>query len=672
MRRAWPLAALLLGGSGAASGCADDPAPAAEDATAADVSGDTRDAAASTRVVTYEISLTVDLGPDAPAGAHLSPALAVGSAAEAPFWALGAPASSALVPLVTHGASDTLARSLPPGCIAAHGPGIPARSGVSLFTVDLRPDCPTLTLAAMIGPSPDWFVGVSALPLHDGSAWVEALEVPVRVYDGGVEEGDALGASLGPTVPAAPIADRGQEVGALRLRKLTSRCSELSDPPPPGAEISGVTVTAGDPNVLRPVVTFGTNAEATGVVLFWAEGDTVARIAEGAAVGTHHVIALAGLRPNTPYLARPAAWEGETLVTAAPTPFTTPPLPEGVGTYALELKLGDVIDSFYRNVAHRGFTLVDDVGPEGAGHLLIVDEDARVVWYEPVAVAPGTWPGFDWAPERALLLGAGEQLRRLGPAGAPLGEVPSALPLHTQVLADGPERTLALARERREVDLSRGGATSVLEGDAVVVLGPDGEVQWRWSTFDALEPAAAPYTQPQADGSLRWLDASALSRDSAGDLLVALRLADQVLKVDHVTGALLWRLGGAGSDFQLAPDAEFQRPSDVADLGEGRLLVFDAGQAERGSSRVVELSVDEAAHTASAAWEFALPAPGAGSALRLGNGNTLIASDPVASLIEVTRLGEVVWRARGAGGGPHRALPVRLDACDPVPVPEAP
>ncbi len=40
----------------------------------------------------------------------------------------------------------------------------------------------------MLSPSPDWFVGVSGLLLHDGSNWIDNLVIDLRPYDGGVRD----------------------------------------------------------------------------------------------------------------------------------------------------------------------------------------------------------------------------------------------------------------------------------------------------------------------------------------------------------------------------------------------------------------------------------------------------------------------------------------------------
>jgi len=64
-----------------------------------------------------------------------------------------------------------------------------------VFEFDVNLSHPKVSFASMVAPSPDWFVGVSALELIQAGDWVDTLNVPARVYDAGTETGE--GFSLG-------------------------------------------------------------------------------------------------------------------------------------------------------------------------------------------------------------------------------------------------------------------------------------------------------------------------------------------------------------------------------------------------------------------------------------------------------------------------------------------
>lgn len=79
------------------------------------------------------------------------------------------------------------------------GPGARTAS----FNVDS--DFPLVTLATMLGPSPDWFVGVSGLALFENGSWNDLIEVPLILYDGGTEEGAYPTMDNLPSSPYQPI-----------------------------------------------------------------------------------------------------------------------------------------------------------------------------------------------------------------------------------------------------------------------------------------------------------------------------------------------------------------------------------------------------------------------------------------------------------------------------------
>ena len=64
---------------------------------------------------------------------------------------------------------------------------------------------PFVTLVSMLAPSPDWFVGVSALPLMEDGAWRARVEVPLIVYDAGTDDGRSFASANADSNPAQPI-----------------------------------------------------------------------------------------------------------------------------------------------------------------------------------------------------------------------------------------------------------------------------------------------------------------------------------------------------------------------------------------------------------------------------------------------------------------------------------
>ena len=74
------------------------------------------------------------------------------------------------------------------------------------FTVEVTTDHPLVTLLSMIGPSPDWFVGVSGLSLQDDSGhWVDRHVLDLYPYDAGTEEGAEFSLNNPATSPQVAI-----------------------------------------------------------------------------------------------------------------------------------------------------------------------------------------------------------------------------------------------------------------------------------------------------------------------------------------------------------------------------------------------------------------------------------------------------------------------------------
>ena len=64
---------------------------------------------------------------------------------------------------------------------------------------------PFVTLVSMLAPSPDWFVGVSALALLEDGAWKARVEVPLIVYDAGTDDGKRFTSANADSIPAQPV-----------------------------------------------------------------------------------------------------------------------------------------------------------------------------------------------------------------------------------------------------------------------------------------------------------------------------------------------------------------------------------------------------------------------------------------------------------------------------------
>ena len=80
--------------------------------------------------------------------------------------------------------------------------GVP---GIQIFEIGMDVNHPLVSMVTMLGPSPDWFVGVSGLSLHENEQWVTELVIDLPLYDGGTKS-DIVPVMGGPDIiPGEPI-----------------------------------------------------------------------------------------------------------------------------------------------------------------------------------------------------------------------------------------------------------------------------------------------------------------------------------------------------------------------------------------------------------------------------------------------------------------------------------
>ncbi len=103
----------------------------------------------------------------------------------------------------------------------------------ALFTVEVTADHPLVTLLSMIGPSPDWFVGVSGVSLQDdGGSWIGRRVIDLFPYDAGTEDGAEFSLNNPPTTPQGAIHSiRGMgKFSDQPMARLTFVLDEASNP----------------------------------------------------------------------------------------------------------------------------------------------------------------------------------------------------------------------------------------------------------------------------------------------------------------------------------------------------------------------------------------------------------------------------------------------------------
>ena len=159
---------------------------------------------------------------------------------------------------------------------------------------------------------------------------------------------------------------------------------------------------------------------------------------------------------------------------------------------------------------------------------------------------------------------------------------------------------------------------------------PNNNLIFEWDAFDHL--SIADYTNLDLTQSfITWTHGNSIEIDNDSNIILSNRKSSEVIKIDRITGAVIWYLGGPNNQFTFLNDplSGFNKQHDVRRIDNGNIMIFDNGNEHSPQlSRVVEYSLNEINMTAELIWDYSHPLGlfGAtmGSAQRLPNNNTLI------------------------------------------------
>ncbi|MBU3699421.1 MAG: hypothetical protein FGM33_05340 [Candidatus Kapabacteria bacterium] len=243
---------------------------------------------------------------------------------------------------------------------------------------------------------------------------------------------------------------------------------------------------------------------------------------------------------------------------------------------------------------------------------------------------------------------------------------------------------LVLSQRWVPVDLSKyraGGNRDALVVEGIIQeISKDGKVLFEWRSLDHIDPSATMEDMDFGLDVVDYIHINSVERDTDGNLLVSCRHIDAVLKIDRITGKLLWAMGGTASrinDFTFIDDSTsgfrgFSHQHSAFRTSSGTLMLFDNGNLKPPpqATRIVEYEVNEVAKTVRRVWEY-YPEPSIftttmGSVSELPNGHILIGygsritdeTSPGRVLEEIDRNGNVYSRMRFDGA--PRITPYRV------------
>jgi len=140
-----------------------------------------------------------------------------------------------------------------------------------------------------------------------------------------------------------------------------------------------------------------------------------------------------------------------------------------------------------------------------------------------------------------------------------------------------------------------------VQGFVIQELDAAKHVVFQWRTFDHYKITDAVNVDLTAD----WIDAvhmNSVALDNDDNLLVSSRNLNEVTKIDHQTGAIIWRLGrnAVNNQFTFVNDPRgFAYQHDARRLPNGHITLFDNGNfLNPQTSRAIEYALDEQAKVA--------------------------------------------------------------------------
>ncbi len=242
---------------------------------------------------------------DLPGNAHFTALIGAIHNSSVTFWEPGGTASPGIESMAEIGGTSTLRSEIEASshvhAVIQQGVSF-GGTGTSRFKITVPKDHPRITLTSMIGPSPDWFVGISGRSLLDNqNDWLSTVQIDLYPYDAGTEDGDTFSLSNPNTTPQGTITSlRGTApFTTAPMARLSFVLDTTSQPP---GRVTGVSVT---PGIGALTVSWNRVANADGYKVQWRSGGQTFDSARQRAVGgsvTQDTIP--NLTPGTRYFVR--------------------------------------------------------------------------------------------------------------------------------------------------------------------------------------------------------------------------------------------------------------------------------------------------------------------------------------------------------------------------------
>ena len=136
-----------------------------------------------------------------------------------------------------------------------------------------------------------------------------------------------------------------------------------------------------------------------------------------------------------------------------------------------------------------------------------------------------------------------------------------------------------------------GKTNALVTGLIIQKINSEKEVTFQWRSLDHMLITDATHEDLTAD-RIDYVHGNSIEVDSDGHIIISSRHLDEITKINTVTGAIIWRLGGKNNQFSFVNDtAKFSHQHSARILKNGNLFLFDNGVFHTPQySRAVEYS----------------------------------------------------------------------------------
>ncbi|MBA3649326.1 MAG: aryl-sulfate sulfotransferase [Chitinophagales bacterium] len=201
---------------------------------------------------------------------------------------------------------------------------------------------------------------------------------------------------------------------------------------------------------------------------------------------------------------------------------------------------------------------------------------------------------------------------------------------------DGHSFLLAYDNVTTDMTAYGGLPDAVVQFPVIQEIDQNHEVVFEWRTMDHFQITDADKYVSLANALIDFAHTNSIEKDSDNNLLISNRNMDELTKIDHETGDIIWRMNGENNQFTFVNDnipEHFSNQHDLRRLANGNITLFNNGNhLVPLISSAKEYALDQVNKVASLIWHYEHPdvngyhvyGSATGSTQRLPDGNTMI------------------------------------------------